>query len=88
MDTFHERRTVDIIIDNFSQRQTVFADIFWNYQTLEEIQQFIKLLPTSQLQAEAISTYHMILAETFDQDESDLTVTQTLLENISRNTKS
>jgi hypothetical protein len=83
----HKDQRMSITIENFTPRQKVFADIFWEYQTLEEIHQFIHILPTNDLRIEAMSAYHMLLAESFDQENVDLSQTHKFLADVSRNSK-
>ncbi len=54
-----------ITLQGLSQKQMVFADILWGLNGREEVESFIKALPTKE-RAEAEVVLNMMIATVFD----------------------
>lgn len=58
---------IEITIDGLNARQRVLADIIWACDTRKQINDFIKSLPTVQLQDEAKTIVDLMILATIEQ---------------------
>lgn len=58
---------IEIQIQGLNVRQRVLADIIWAFETRKQINEFIRSLPTIQLQDEAKSIVELMILATVEQ---------------------
>ena len=58
---------IEITIDGLNERQQVLADIIWAFQDRQGITQFIRSLPTVELQDEANSIVNLMIMAAVEQ---------------------
>lgn len=59
--------SIEITIQGLNKRQQVLADIIWACDTRKQINEFIRSLPTVQLQDEARSIVDLMIMATIEQ---------------------
>ncbi len=58
---------IEITIEGLTDRQRAIADIIWACNTKAQIDKFIKMLPTKELQIEAEGVFQLILMASIEQ---------------------
>lgn len=78
---------IEITIQGLNQRQRALAELIWACETKEDIDRFVKGLPTKELRREARVVFDMILMATIEQAYDGLGVlnkAQDLIEKVRR----
>ncbi len=78
---------MEITIEGLNARQRVLADIIWACETRKQINEFIRSLPTVQLQDEARAIVDLMIMATVEQcydGLSPMTEAQSLINKVSK----
>ncbi len=78
---------MEITIEGLNARQRVLADIIWACETRKQINEFIRSLPTVQLQDEARAIVDLMIMATVEQcydGLSPMTEAQSLIRKVSK----
>ncbi len=78
---------MEITIEGLNARQRVIADIIWACETRKQINEFIRSLPTVQLQDEARAIVDLMIMATVEQcydGLSPMTEAQSLINKVSK----
>ena len=65
--------TVGVTIEGLNERQRHLADIIWSFEDFEDVQKFIKTLPTYALRDEANSIVELMKIAALEQCYSGIT---------------